>query len=409
MKWKTICAAALAVSAVAVLPARAQLSESVAAIVNDKVISSYDVRQRATLLLVSAGLERTPELMERANAQALQDLIDEELQIGETGGEHFHITVSDDEVDHRLDSIAQQNNTTRDAFIAQLAAQGVDIQTLRHQIRADTAWNRLMGGLYGRNIHIPEQEIRETQERTAASATHPHYLISEIFLPAATPQEFQEMATGAQRLLEQMQRGAPFPAVARQFSAAPSAAAGGDMGWLADNELQPELLNAVQNLQPNQLAAVQTPNGIYILALRDKREGVSASTTQQVALRQVTAPAAQRVALERAQRRIQGCASLTQAITGVTGAEVTDLGNATESDLSEAIRARITDVQPGAASPVAIDGDQASTIVVCSRSTGGGAVPGHDEIENRLYEQQMAMLSDRYLRNLRREATIITR
>ncbi|HVY85111.1 MAG TPA: peptidylprolyl isomerase [Caulobacterales bacterium] len=409
MNWKTLCAAAVAVSALAVLPARAQLAESVAAVVNDKVISTYDVRQRATLLLVSAGLQPTPELQQRANAQALQDLIDEELELGETGNDHYHITVSDADVDRRLEGIAQQNNLTKDAFLQQLAQQGVGADTLRHQIRADTAWQRLMSGLYGSRIRVSEQEIRDTQARAAASATRPRYLVSEIFLPASNPQQFQDMANGAQRLMEQMQHGVPFPAVARQFSAAPSAAAGGDMGWLAESELQPEILGAVQRLQPNQMAIVQTPNGIYIVALRERREGVAASTVQQVSLRQITAPAERRAQLERIQRRMQGCNNLDQSITGIDGAEITDLGTATESDLSEAIRTRITDVPSGGASPVAVDGDQASMIVVCSRLTGGGAVPNRDEIEDRLYQQEMAMLSERYLRNLRREATIITR
>jgi peptidyl-prolyl cis-trans isomerase SurA len=48
-------------------------------------------------------------------------------------------------------------------------------------------------------------------------------------------------------------------------------------------------------------------------------------------------------------------------------------------------------------------------LVVCSRQTGGAGVPDRNEIENRLREAEMTMLSDRYLRNLRREATIITR
>ena len=36
-------------------------------------------------------------------------------------------------------------------------------------------------------------------------------------------------------------------------------------------------------------------------------------------------------------------------------------------------------------------------------------VPTREEIENRLFEQEMGLLSERYLRNLRREATIISR
>jgi len=406
MSWKAVCAAALAASAMAALPARAQLAETVAAIVNDKVISSYDVRERASLLLVSAGLQPSPELVQRANAQALQDLIDEELQIQETGNDRYHIHVTDDEIDHRLDAIARQNNATKDAFVQQLAQAGVGIETLRHQIQADIAWNRLMSGLYSNRIHISEQEISDTQQRIAASSTQPRFLVSEIYLPANTPQEFADMSNGATRLIEQMQHGAPFPAVARQFSAAPSAAAGGDMGWLAQSELPPEIQAAVQQLQPGMVAPVRAADGIYIVAVREKQEGVAQGATQQVALKQITAPAARQLQLERLQRRITSCNGLDTAIAGIDGAQLADLGQATESDLSDTIKSRIANVQAGSASTVTVDAGQASLIVVCNRVTGGGGVPTRDEIEDRLYQQEMSMLSDRYLRNLHREANI---
>ncbi|MGH8431593.1 MAG: peptidylprolyl isomerase, partial [Solimonas sp.] len=62
MNWKQVSAAAAVLAAAlgAAPTAGAQNAEGVAAIVNDNVISTFDVRQRATLLLVSAGLERTP-------------------------------------------------------------------------------------------------------------------------------------------------------------------------------------------------------------------------------------------------------------------------------------------------------------------------------------------------------------
>ena len=96
----------------------------------------------------------------------------------------FEINVTDAEVDRRIGDIARSNNATADAFVRQLASQGVNIATLRAQIRADIAWNRLMGGLYGSRLRISETEVRATQARIAASATDTHYLISEILLPA---------------------------------------------------------------------------------------------------------------------------------------------------------------------------------------------------------------------------------
>ena len=226
MQFKQV-SAALAVLAVALgaAPAVAQNAEGVAAVVNDHVISTFDVRQRASLLIISAGIERTPEMEQRARQQALRDLVDERLQMEEAA--HFDITVTPDSINRRLLDIARQNQTDLDGLAASLARDGISINTLRGQIEADIAWQRLISGLYGSRVRVSDVEIRETQQRIAANATRPQYQISEIFLPAENEQEFTEMEQGAMRLLEQMQRGAPFPLVARQFSQSASAAAGG--------------------------------------------------------------------------------------------------------------------------------------------------------------------------------------
>ena len=89
--------------------------------------------------------------------------------------------------------------------------------------------------MYGSRVRISEHDVTETQQRIATNARRPQYEISEIFLPAETPEEFNQMEQGAMRLLEQMQQRAPFPMVARQFSQSPSAAAGGDLGWISAN------------------------------------------------------------------------------------------------------------------------------------------------------------------------------
>ncbi len=411
MNWKHLtAAAALAALAGAASPAAAQYAEGVAAVVNDQVISTYDVRQRANLLLVSAGIQSTPEMQQRAQAQALRDLIDERLQIYETR-RTYEIVITPDEINRRLGDIASQNNTDIPGLTRQLANDGVSISTLRAQIEADLAWSRLISGLYGSRLRISQADITETQQRIAAAATRPQYQISEIFLPAETPQEFDDMEQGAMRLLQEMaERGAPFPLVARQFSQAPSAAAGGDIGWIASTELAPELQPIAERLEPGQVSLpVRTPSGIYIIAMRDRRAGADPGAATQIALRQITAPAARRNALERAQRRINGCDNLDGAVSGIEDALVIDLGQTSEAELSPVIRERISGVSAGAATPVAVDGEQASFFVVCARQTGGAGLPSREEIEGRLREQELSMLSERYLRNLRREATIITR
>lgn len=388
--------------------AQPQMMEGVAAIVNDQVISTYDVRQRASLLIASSGIQRSSEALNRAAGQALRDLVDERIQMQEAA--HYEITVSDDQINATLADIARQNNTTAADLTRQLGAAGINIQTLRDQVRADIAWRRLIGGRYGTRVRISPAEVSETQARIAQSATRAQYLVSEIFIAAEGERELSEAQAGAERLLQEMQRGAPFPAVARQFSSAPSAAAGGDLGWITTGELRPEVQAMVDRLQPGQVSMpIRTQEGVYLVALRDRRQGQEASATVRLGLRQVSAPSASRGALDRARSRINSCQNLPDAIASVQGAEVADLGATTESDLSDTVRSQINGLSAGQASPVTVAGDRASIIVVCSRDTSLQGVPSREEVENRLYEQELAMLSQRYLRNLRREATIITR
>lgn len=410
MNFKYVtAAAALAVATLGLAaPVSAQNAEGVAAIVNDKVISTFDVRQRATMLLLFANLQPTPELLERARMQALRDLVDEQLQIDEAA--KFEITITGDSIDRRMTEMATRSESTLADLTGTLARSGVSVGTLRNQIRAELAWQRLIAGMYGSRVRISANDVAETQQRIAANARRPQYEMSEIFLPANTPEEFNEMEQGAMRLLEQMQQRAPFPMVARQFSQSPSSAAGGDLGWISATELAPELRPVAERLQAGQVSLpVRTQNGVYIIAMRNRREGIPDGAASIVSLRQVTAPVGRANSLDRIRRRGDGCSDLEDTVGNIAGASVLDLGQTIESELSPDIRTRLEGVSIGGASTVVTSGDQANIILLCARETGGNAVPDRQQIEDRLREAELSMLAERYLRNLRREATIITR
>ena len=59
----------------------AQLLGGVAAVVNDEVISLSDVAQRARLLLITLGVPASDENVQQVLSRALEDLIDERLQL----------------------------------------------------------------------------------------------------------------------------------------------------------------------------------------------------------------------------------------------------------------------------------------------------------------------------------------
>ncbi|MGE3302484.1 MAG: peptidylprolyl isomerase [Hyphomonadaceae bacterium] len=386
-----------------------QQGEGIAAVVNDQVISTFDVSQRSALILISAGIPPTTEALRQVRPQALRALVDDRLQLQEA--KDHDIKVEAREIDAALADIARSNNTSVDQLQRQLGASGIAVTTLRGQLESALAWRRLVNARYASRVRISNRQVQDTLSRIAANASKPQYNISLILLPADTPAEIADATAAAQRLMEEISKGANFQLVARQFSGAPSAAAGGDLGWLAQGELKPDALQAaVDRGRPGQLIGpVAAPGGVYIVALRDKRDGVDAKTATRVTLKQIAAASNQRALVDRVRRKVRGCDGVDAAVSGEAGVTATDLGEVNESQLDDEMRQHVSETGVGQASTVFEADGKARSLVVCARDTAGGAIPSRDEIEQRLFEDELALQSQRYLRNLRRESTILTR
>src|SRR5471030_2251887 len=116
------------------------LSQGVAAIVNDEIVSTYDLGQRVLLLLVTTGVRPTQQNMPQIEQQALTSLVDEHLELQEIRRQEkeqkFKIIADDAEVTDELKHIAQGNNTSPEQLLKALSSAGVGAQTLRDQLRA---------------------------------------------------------------------------------------------------------------------------------------------------------------------------------------------------------------------------------------------------------------------------------
>jgi hypothetical protein len=132
-----IVLATAAIPAVAISQnAQGPLSEGVAAVVNDDVISTYDVLQRMRLLMVTSGVQPTQENLPQLQAEALRSLVDERLQMQELRRvekvaevhHHRHRRRADPgDQRHR----AQQQHHRPEQLLDSLAAQGVGADTFK--------------------------------------------------------------------------------------------------------------------------------------------------------------------------------------------------------------------------------------------------------------------------------------
>jgi len=413
-------AAPLAPAPPAFTPMR-PMSESVAAIVNDDIISTYDLAQRMRLLIATTGAQPTEDTLPQFQQEALVSLVDERLQLQELRrvekDQKFAIIATDDEVREELASMAQQNNLKTDAFLAALKSQGIGTETLFEQIRAQMSWQKWIRGRYGSRLRIGEDQIKATQVRLIAAASKPQYEVSEVFLDANRAGGMDAAVKGATQLVAQMQQGAPFAAVARQFSASSTAAAGGDAGWISQGELPPEVDAVLEQLRPGQLSQpIPVRDGVYIIYLKDKRSGAGQTLVSlkqaAIALPANATPAdveAARVKLEAVKATIKDCKTLEATAGKTPGVVAGDLGEAEISDLSPEFKEAAGALQVGQLSAPIRTKVGLHVLAICGKRAAGAAQIDHDQIENRLTGQQLSMISRRYMRDLRNSATIETR
>jgi peptidyl-prolyl cis-trans isomerase SurA len=381
----------------------AQVAEGVAAIVNDQVISTFDVRQRMRLMILSTRAKPTQESLLRFQKQAIRALIDESLKMQEA--KKYEISVTDEEVNQQIARLARQNDVTAESIKNDLRSAGISPRTLEDQMRADIAWQIVINGVYGSRVRVSNNQIKLEQQRFEANLAKTQYSISEILLESPSADQDQAIYNGGLSLIEQMKEGAPFTAVAQQFSAAPSASQGGDMGWIREGDMPSEINDVIANMQVGTVSMpIKVAGGFYIVALRDKKEGGAPMVAN---FRQIVAATEDKEKMVAYLNGISTCAEADGIKEQVPGSFVNPFDNVAIGDLAPAFRDILDSLQPNQWSQPMDSPSGAVSIMLCSKGYAEGAgMPTSDEIVSRLTDQRLGMMSRRLLRDLRRDSTI---
>ena len=267
-------------------PAPAQEALRIAAVVNDDVITGLDLAVCTRIAILNASLPDTPDMRDRVARQVLRAMIDERLQLQEATRQN--ITVAQAEIDAELTKLADRNGVTLQTFGDFLAHSGVLLQPLVDQIRATIAWSKLINRQLRPKAVVSEEDIDEVLQQIASNQGQPQRRVSEIFLAVDDPATEEDVRRNAERMIDQIRGGAPFSAVAAQFSDSATAAVGGDIGWVLPGQLDPEVDQTLAKMQKDEVAGpIRAAGGFYILQLRDQRSITAETTPQREDIRRV--------------------------------------------------------------------------------------------------------------------------
>ncbi|MBU8543857.1 MULTISPECIES: peptidylprolyl isomerase [Roseomonadaceae] len=391
----------------------------IVAVINGDIVTRADVDGRRRLFALNAGLNITPQVLERLTPQVTRLLVDERLRMQEV--QRRRIAVTDNDIATAVAELERRNGLPAGALVGQLRRAGVEPRVLYDQLRVQIGWARLVRQLLGPQAEPGEAEVAELIAGQRARTGQPEFLVSEIFVPIDDPTEEAEVRTFVDEVVAQLRRGVPFPVAATQFSQSQTALQGGDLGWVGAEALDREVAEVVRQMPPGAIAnPIRVPGGFQIITLRQRRE-VGRDMATILTLRQAffpfsspldpNNPTQQQIQTVERARALAGSARTCEAVEAAGRAANSgrdpDPGEVRlEGVQPPPLRQLIGSLQPGRASQPVIAPDGVAVIMVCTRETRNQAELTPDAARAQLVRDRAELLSRQVQRDLRRRAQI---
>ncbi|QWV93521.1 peptidylprolyl isomerase [Geomonas oryzisoli] len=249
---------------------------SIAAIVNDEVITSVDVDKE--LVQVQKETEKAPASEKTGlRTLALNRLVDRKLV--EQKIKELDIKVSDEDVRLAIEDVKKQNNLDQAGLEKALAGQGLTVPQYKVQLKEQLERMRLMSQEVRSKIQVGEREMHEYYDahRAEYGGSGETFHARHIFFKLdskASPQDAEKTRKLADEVLAKARAGEDFVELAKKYSQDPSAAKdGGDLGTFKRSDMLAEIGNTVAAMKPGEVSSlVPSPAGLHIIKLEQKTQ-----------------------------------------------------------------------------------------------------------------------------------------
>lgn len=227
------------------------------ALVNGDIISSEDITDQINIFMLNSPIPYNDETKEMIRRRVLAQTL--ERLIKTQAADKENITVSNEEIENQVKIWAKKNNIN----LSTLKDKGISRQAINDNIKSELAWIKLIRKKYYQSSDITQKEIDETIADVTKDMGIKKYQVLEIFIK-------KENSEDIETLVKKLREDPRFELYAARFSDAPSAANGGNLGWINSGKMISALEMRLSNMRPGDVSdATLIGNGYYILKLVD--------------------------------------------------------------------------------------------------------------------------------------------
>ncbi len=373
---------------------------SPAVLVNDKVVTNYEVNQRA---LFYKAIRRFGDLESIATDELIGDRLKEEA------GELLGVSITPEQILAGMEEFAARGNLTTENFVRALAQEGVDAQTFRDFVESGLIWREVVAARFANRVQVSDAEI----DAAIGSGGQPglRVLLSEIIIPF-TPENKDQVVAIANEISGYTSTGA-FSAAAGKYSATPARERGGRLDWLPLSQLPAPLQSVVIALRPGEVSApLELDQAVAVFQMRSIEElPVPATKLAAIEYGVLRLPGGRSAeTLARAteiKNSIDTCDDLygvnfggpDEALT-VTSQPPSEIPTAVAIELAKLDRHEVSTALTTAT------GDQLLFIMLCGRTAEANQDVSRAQVAEALRNRRVTAYADGYLEQLRSEASI---
>jgi peptidyl-prolyl cis-trans isomerase SurA len=283
--------------------------DRIVAVVNDEVVTRFDLEERVQLAIKQLRAQGTPpppvSVLEK---QLLDRMVTDRVQLQyakETG-----LRVDDADLDRALGRIAQENRVTLQEMRRTIEKDGIPFNKFREDIRSEIVMGRLREREVDTKLTITESEIDNLlKTQQGQQGSNDEFNLSHILVVVpenASPEQVQARRARAEEALAQIRKGSDFRQTVAAFSDAPDALQGGAMGWRQASRLPALFTEALAAIRPGEVSGVlRSANGFHILRLNERRGGGAPVIVQQARARHILIRANEAVSESEARSRLR--------------------------------------------------------------------------------------------------------
>lgn len=252
-------------------------------IVNDEIITERDLsnavepvaaQYRATL----SGRDLEAKVTEARKA-FLEQLVGERLI--KSASKREKIEVNEKEVDDMVSDV-RKKFPTQEVFDRVIRDQGLTHAQLRERFRDQILSRRMIDLKVKSQITISPGEIRDFYDAHSGEFKGPEKAkVSQILVRVGDERTETEAKDIADNVIQELAKGGDFATLAKLYSEASEAEAGGDMGWIERGQMVEAIDREIFKLVPGRHSQpVKSQLGLHVFKVEEKTESEARSFEQ---------------------------------------------------------------------------------------------------------------------------------